>query len=392
MGQAALKTTLDSINHYHPYTKLIGEPRDLTGLMNLARWSTELCTAFADKIKPQLDTNAQQSDELVDNMALDGLFNNYTFILAYQGHSKQSRAALMQIIGFWADKYRDSGDIRYLRKTVQPTINLARLHRMTGNQGAFWQVFNQYSCLTDSHSITLGGHTVSKALLGEGGDNSEEQTVPFLQRVSFWEILKTHLADGDFDKVLALGQSQPDHLIKTKVYREAQIIALLSLQQYNEAKSIIRGAMFKTNGIQQSMFYYRLYEYYQCLNQTQQASNILDDIIAEVTEMPLSSLEELLFASKLIEEAKLPADAQLSINVIEQYQQVGDELNYGKLLLNLYKNRPDETLKTQLLTLADNTGYPILQQAIARQFKQQTTHSIAPATIELGALFSSIFV
>lgn len=360
MGQAASTTTLETVVQTKPNisTGIFCEPRDLTALKNLEVWSKELCTTFDHVITRQLVTDRNSVDNSPD---IEVLFNNYPLILAYQGQLDKSQAALTQIIDFWSQKYSHNDEPhtrqKMLQKMLQPTVNLARLHRMRRDNSGFWQVLNQINCLNDCTHIELGGHRVVKTAIGDKHN--------FLVSVSFWETLKTQLMEGKFELLLAQADSLPQSLIKTRGFREAQIIALLQLRQTEQAKSIIRGAMFNTSGLEQNYFYYRLYELYQSTGQYDAGATTLADIIAETQYSELNTLTERLFAAKLIEQQQLPGNSPLAQKVLQQYRATGDECNYGKLLLNLYANAPSTDVEVALLTLAKTTDYQFLQKAVS---------------------------
>ncbi len=392
MGQAAsktrLKTAVQSSSNTNINTSIFCEPRDLTALKNLEVWSQELCMMFDNSIAPHLVTDLNGID---DSPEIEGLFNNYPLILAYQGQLDKSQAALTQIIDFWSQRYSSNESLlgqkehqqKMLQKMLQPTINLARLHRMRRDNSGFWQVLNQINCLNDNSHIELGGHRVTKTAIGDKHK--------FLVNVSFWETLKTQLMEGKFESLLALENSLPQPLIKTRGFREAQIMAFLNLGQYDQAKSIIRGSMFSTDGQEQNFFYYRLYELYQCTGQYDAAATTLADIIAETQFSKLNSLTERLFAAKLVEQQQLPADSPLAQKILQQYRATGDECNYGKLLLNLYVNDPSADVEAALLTLAKTTDYQFLQKAIGKTLNIDTHQPERHWSNKLDGLFNSVF-
>lgn len=390
MGQAAsttrLETAIQPSSNTNINTSIFCEPRDLTALKNLEVWSQELCVIFDNSIAPHLITDLSGID---NNSQIEGLFNNYPLILAYQGQFDKSQAALTQIIDFWAKKYTKNGEPLLLQKILQPTVNLARLHRIRRNNEAFWQIFDQINGLDERKHITLGNHNINKSDLGNlhGFDQLD-----FLVGVSFWEKIKTQLIEAKFEQVLAQADLLPARLIKTRAYREAQIIALLHLGQYDQAKSIIRGSMFKTSGHQQNFFYYRLYELYQCTGQHTDGATTLADIIAETQYSELNTLTERLFAAKLIEQQQLPANSPLAQKVLQQYRAIGDECNYGKLLLNLYANDPSAEIEAALLALVKTADYQFLQKSIGRTLNIDTHQPTRQWSNKLDNLFNSVFV
>ena len=346
------KTATAGTINYQPIAKLTSESRDLYAYQNLEAWAKKLCNLFDETILPQLD-----SPSFAQNTDIEVLVNNYTFFLAFRGEMQQSRQALEQIIAYWCKQYQISNNSDCLLKMLQPSINLSRLFLLNNDFPGFWHIYKQLTGAACADLITLGSLTLDRDLLANYKF--------FVRNAMFKEQLKAALKQKSYHELLELENDIPETLAKSVYYREAQIISHLMLKQYPQAKSIIRGVMYRTSGIEQNVFYYRLYESYMCQGEQVAAGKILWEIVQELTLEPLDNLKDLLFAATIIKTAGLGPTAPLSQQTLAGYRQIEDEINYAQLLLWFYQNFPGDELKQELEAIYRRSHYLLLNKAIA---------------------------
>ena len=69
---------------------------------------------------------------------------------------------------------------------------------------------------------------------------------------------------------------------------------------YDDAISVIRGVMYKTSGITQNIFYYRLYEVYLCQGRNDESVSVIYNIYIERNISDIYSRTQYIQVSKKI--------------------------------------------------------------------------------------------
>ena len=372
------KKTAQKTSKYQAIDKLTSESRDLRAYQGIEDWSKHLCELFDKSVLP-----FSSSIEFPLNAEIEVMVNNYTFMLVFRGESLESQKALKKVIQFWIMRYQQTENSNYLLKTLQPSINLSRLFLMSGNYDAFWRVINELSPENNRGDIILGGIRICSTLIATH--------LRFIKYASFKETLKAYLKLKNYQKILDLEKLLPTELCKTIYFREAQIISLFYLGKFDTAESIIRGVMFKTGGVEQNIFYYRLYESYMCQNRLQEALGILNDIKTELSLEPLNNLKDLMFASTVIKESRLLPNDELSEKVLLGYRILRDEMNYANLLLWFHKNNKTKKVENHLRIIHQKTHYKFLSRSIGAELGLNESLKKSPWNNVLTDRFNTFF-
>jgi hypothetical protein len=363
---------------YQAIDRLISESRDLSAYQDIEAWSQRLCELFELSVQP-----FSNSSDFALNTEVEVMVNNYTFMLVFMGESQKSQQILERVIRFWVTRYLQTKNSDYLLKTLQPSINLSRLFLMKGDYESFSRVMSELSIEDNNGKIILGKSILDAVLI--------KDHLKFVKYASFRENLKAYLKLKEYRKILSLENELSEDLCKTIYYREAQIIALFNHGKYSSAESIIRGVMYKTAGVEQNIFYYRLYESYMCQGKLKEAAVILHDIKEELTHEPLDNLKDLMFATTVIKESRLLPNDPFSKKVLSGYKVLNDEMNYGNLLLWFHKNFKTDKIEAQLYQIHQVTHYQFLRRSIGSELGLQESVSQSPWNNTLDEIFNVFF-
>ncbi|NRD74906.1 hypothetical protein HQQ94_17125 [Shewanella sp. VB17] len=331
--------------------KLISQSRDLIAYYNIEAWSKRLYDVFEKSMFSKINPK-----KLSINSEIEVLVNNYTFMLSFKGEHVLSRKMLETVIDFWVARYLETKNNDFLIKVLQPTVNLARLHVLNNNYDEFYRIVEELN--NDNGFITLGAITINDYMIADH--------ISFIKNVMFLERLKINLKKKN--GMLTIDSECPPEMLKSIFYRESQIIFFLVFGHYQQAESIIRGVMYRTSGVEQNIFYYRLYESYMCQGKYENAKEIINDIVDDLLYESLDNLKVLMFSSLIIKTARLPPSAKLSVLVLEKYQLLGDEMNYFDLLMWFYKNFETDEVKYKLYEIYKISHYDIVRRTIAFNF------------------------
>ena len=334
---------------FTPYFKRLTETRDLNSLSNIDNWCQKMSLEFNESVK---NNNGL---ELKKNKTLSWIFNAYPLILAYQGKTEESEQTLNKIIKYWSISHNKQADTEKLKNLVDPSVNLARLHRLMRNN-KFWSTFNKINRFSNDTEVELGDFTVGEAELQEHWK--------VLEVVSLDEQLKTYISESKFVEVLNLKNQLPEKTYMESIYLESEIISLLALNKFEQAEQLSKQGMNQSNCIKRGIYLYRLYESYKGQKQYKNAKTVMEHLIDKMEKTPLNSLTKLTFSSRIIEEANLKPTSLLVTQTLKQYQLINDEFNYGMLLCSLYQNYPNSDLKRKILDIATLTDYIILRKKI----------------------------
>ncbi|NVJ61933.1 MAG: hypothetical protein HWE27_16195 [Gammaproteobacteria bacterium] len=338
-------------------------------------WAHKLCIEFEESI--------ESTTNLVDNRSIESLVNNYTFMVAASGNIEKSRLLLDSVIKKWQKEYLRSNDKGYLEKTLQPGINLIRLSLLIGDFDNFWQQIENATFVGVEDSICISNTYISV--------RSINQHKNFIRNNTIKECIKGLIKQGRYDELLALETSMPEELVRSLFYREAQVVSHISRNSHQKAIAIIRGVMSKTIDVEQLIFYFRLYESYRLQGKKSEAEVVLDEIIDELLILPIDNLKHLMFASMVVKAKKLDISHPLVQTILVQYEQIGDEMNYGFLLLWLYGLTPNSWLRSKLKELHCNTQYFLLRKELDRLFDCEEKMPAGKWFLSLEATFGEIF-
>ena len=336
-----------NVKPFTPYLKRLTESRDLESLSNIDSWCKKMSSAYQQNIKSNLD--------IEPNKTLSWIFNAYPLILAYQGKTAESEVVLKKIINFWSNSHKKQANTEKLKSLIDPSVNLARLHRLTRNN-KFWPTFNKINRFSNEKKIKLGGFTIGEAEL--------QERWRMLEVISLDEQLKTYISESRFEEVLNLKDLLSEKDFLGPIYLESKIIAHLALQEFEQAEVFAKQGMQQTNCIKRGVYLYRLYESFKGQNKHKDADLVMKHLISKLEQTPLNNLTKLTFSSRIIEEANLKPNYLLVEQTLKQYQLIHDEFNYGMLLCHLYSHYPDDNLKTKIVKLAEQTDYLLLRKKI----------------------------
>tara|TARA_R110001606_G_C15402791_1_gene653399 strand:- start:2871 stop:4010 length:1140 start_codon:yes stop_codon:yes gene_type:complete len=344
-----------TVGGYAPIAKLLTESRDIHSYPNLEKWSKSLCEKFDQCIKPYINES-----NFSENREIEVLINNYTYILLFKGELRKSRDILISVIKFWSKRYVDTQDVEYIKKALQPIINLARLSLIENKHQEFWTIIDNLSDVTRSGYIQLFDIIVERDDLSSHLD--------FISKVTFKERLKIYLKLNMFSDILNLEKYFPAEVTNSIYYREAQIIALINLEMYDDAISVIRGVMYKTSGITQNIFYYRLYEVYLCQGRNDESVSVIYNIYIEMLDFKSEGLRDLTFSQLIITNLDLDENDELSRRVASKLTQLGDEFNLTNMLLSFYHKRKSESVKRNISDIYSRTQYIQVSKKISSEF------------------------
>ena len=319
-----------TVGGYAPIAKLLTESRDIHSYPNLEKWSKSLCEKFDQCIKPYINES-----NFSENREIEVLINNYTYILLFKGELRKSRDILISVIKFWSKRYVDTQDVEYIKKALQPIINLARLSLIENKHQEFWTIIDNLSDVTRSGYIQLFDIIVERDDLSSHLD--------FISKVTFKERLKIYLKLNMFSDIL-------------------------NLEMYDDAISVIRGVMYKTSGITQNIFYYRLYEVYLCQGRNDESVSVIYNIYIEMLDFKSEGLRDLTFSQLIITNLDLDENDELSRRVASKLTQLGDEFNLTNMLLSFYHKRKSESVKRNISDIYSRTQYIQVSKKISSEF------------------------
>ncbi|MBB1342539.1 hypothetical protein H5154_15175 [Pseudoalteromonas sp. SR44-5] len=332
---------------YKPKLKRLGEKRALISLSNLEDWCEEMCLAFDRDV---LNQNSSS------NKTLHWLFNAYPLILAYQGKTQESELFLHRVITYWSDKFLQDKNNQNLINLIDPTINLLRLYKLTNKHSAFLKLMGEAAILDNTGKAKLGPISVNKEILGEQWNTLYVATLD--------ETLKHYLLKSKYNEVLKLKETIPQYYREKNLYIEAEIVALISLERFENAMQLCWRQINKSTCIKSGVYSYRLYEAFKSMGLAVKAETVMKHLISNMEKTPLDSLSKLNFSSCIIEEKKLSIESLLVKKTLNQYENIKDEFNYGMTLCNLQSNHPTNKNKEKILKLYEKTDYKILKNRI----------------------------
>ncbi len=336
---------------YKPKLKRLTEKRDLNSLSNLEDWCEEMCLAFDKDVRNQSSS---------DNKTLHWLINAYPLILAYRGEAQASELFLHRVITYWSDKFLQDRNNQNLINLIDPTINLLRLYKLTNQHSAFLKLMGEIAILDNTGKVKLGSINVTKEILGEQWNS--------LYMATLDETLKYYLIKSKYNEVLKIKETIPQYYREKNVYIEAKIIALISLEKFEEAIQLCWRQINKSTCIKSGVYSYRLYEAFKSVGLATKAETVMKHLVSNMEKTPLDSLSKLSFSSCIIEEKKLSIESPLVKKTLNQYENIKDEFNYGMTLCNLQSNHPTNHNKDKLLKLYEKTEYKILKNKIEMLF------------------------
>lgn len=334
-------------NYYKPKLKRLTEKRDLISLPNLEDWCEEMCLAFDRNVINQSSSS---------NKTLHWLFNAYPLVLAYQGKTQESELFLHRVIAYWSDKFLQDENNQNLINLIDPTINLLRLYKLTNQHSAFKKLMSGTAIIDNTSKAKLGSISVNKEILGEKWNSLYVATLD--------ETLKYYLLKSKYNEALKLKETIPQYYRGKNVYIEAEIVALISLEKFEDAIQLCWRQINKSTCIKSGVYSYRLYEAFKAMGLENKAETVMKHLISNMEKTPLDSLSKLSFSSCIIEEKKLPVESPLVKKTLNQYRNIQDEFNYGMTLCNLQSNHPTNHNKEKLLRMYERTEYKILKNRI----------------------------
>ncbi|WP_282131800.1 hypothetical protein [Pseudoalteromonas aliena] len=338
---------IETCKPYKLKLKRLGEKRALVSLSNLEDWCEEMCLVFDRDV---LNKNSST------NKTLHWLINAYPLILAYQGKIQESEFFLHRVIAYWSDKFLQDKNNQNLINLIDPTINLLRLYKLTNQHSAFQQLMCETAILDNTNKTKLGSISVNREVLGEQWNTLYTATLD--------EILKYNLLESKHNEVLKIRETIPQQYREKNLYIEAEIVACISLEKFEDAIQLCWSQINKSTCIKSGVYSYRLYETFKAMGLAVKAETVMKHLISNMEKTPLDSLSKLSFSSCIIEEKKLSIESLLVQKTLNQYENIKDEFNYGMTLCNLQSNHPTNHNKEKLLKLYEKTDYKILKNRI----------------------------
>ncbi|CCQ09185.1 hypothetical protein PALB_190 [Pseudoalteromonas luteoviolacea B = ATCC 29581] len=325
-----------------PTNKRMTEKRDLHSLPNLESWCSDIAMAF-----PSVDRA-----NLGNCSTFLRILNAFPLILAYRGETQQSEALLRKIILFWSNQYQQTKNILFLTNAIDPTVNLVRLFKLTGQEEGFEQALAKIDLLQNS-SVLLGEHELTLNRLGKSQD--------ILLRAVLNEKTKHELSHNNFSAIFDLEEKIPSHLAKTDLYIEPKVIALINIGKFDAASDLCLQQLKARKTLKSAVYLYRLYEVFKIRGHFSQANVVINHLVINLEKSKISTLSELNFAAAVIKEANLSGAHGLVQQVITGYNAIQDEFNLTLLLVHLNHKENCSTRASTIRKILSKTSYiPLL--------------------------------
>ncbi len=330
---------------FTPIAKRLTETRDIESLPNLELWCEKMN-------REAVQLHAQGDHFLINSPTLRWLFNAFPLVLAYLGDIQQCEQQLQKIIDFWSIKYSQYQDDKILENLIDPTINLLRLFKLTHQDEKFIQLLNEIDIL-NKEKIVLGGHTVDKKLL--------DKNLKVLSTAFIDEKIKYLIKNNEFEEIINLESCLPEEVVNSDLYKEPKVLALINLNENNEAASICLNEVKKRKSIKSAVYLYRLYEIFKKLNHHDKSKTTLSHLVENLKKTEISSLSELNFSSIIIKEADLKETNPLVKATLSGYKKVKDEFNLALLLRVLQAKSPSKEKEEEITSIISKTDYVALK-------------------------------
>lgn len=327
---------------FKPINKRLTEKRDLHSLPNLERWCHEIVLACHNVDR--------------DNLGACDIFlkilNAYPLILAYRGETQQSEALLRKSVQFWSEQYQQTKNNLFLINAINPTVNLVRLFKLTGQEERFEKALSKIDIL-QNNSVLLGEHVISRNQLAEGEDT--------LLRAVLNEKTKHELSHNNFSSLFALEKKIPSHLAESDLYIEPKVIALINTGKFDAAADLCLKQLKERKTLKSAVYLYRLYEVFKVSGHVSQANVVINHLITNLEKSNISTLSELNFAAAVIKAANLSGAHGLVGQVITGYNAIQDEFNLTQLLVHLNHQENCSTRASTIRKILSKTSYiPLL--------------------------------
>lgn len=327
---------------FKPINKRFTENRNLHSLPNLERWCHDIGLAFA----------SVDRDNLGNCRIFLRILNAFPLVLAYRGDTQQSEALLRKSIWFWAKQYQQTKNILFLTNAIDPSVNLIRLYKLTGQEKRFEKALAKIDILQND-SVLLGGYAVSFQELGESKDT--------LLRAVLNEKTKHELSHNNFSAIFALEKKIPSHLAESDLYIEPKVIALINTGNFDAATHLCLKQVKQRKTLKSAVYLYRLYEVFKVSGHVSQANVVINHLITNLEKSNISRLSELNFAAAVIKEANLSGGHGLVQQVITGYNAIQDEFNLTQLLVFLNNKENCSTRASIIKKILSKTSYiPLL--------------------------------
>lgn len=337
---------------FKPINKRFTENRNLHSLPNLENWCCDIASAFSSVDRDNLGT----CDIFLK------ILNAFPLILSYRGETQQSESFLRNTILFWSNQYQQTKNILFLTNAIDPTVNLIRLYKLTGQEKRFEQALAKIDLL-QNNTVLLGGHAVSLQELGESEDT--------LLRAVLNEKTKHELSHNNFSSIFALEEKIPSHLAESDLYIEPKVIALINTGKFDAAADLCLKQLKERKTLKSAVYLYRLYEVFKVRGQINQANVVINHLITNLEKSNISTLSELNFAAAVIKEAQLSGAHGLVHKVIAGYNAIQDEFNLTLLLVHLNHKENCSTRASIIQKILSKTSYiPLL----ALNKREKTNH------------------